>query len=192
MQADVNGSSNNQASLDPGEIFEIRDPQIDVEALMRTLRENVARRRAEGAYTEDLDAIADEVFRGVLSTSTISALPSDNEADPASTLAQLNARWAVHEVPFVSRTPVLGPLVVAVRNFWNWMSTKWYVRAILQQQVGFNAAVVRALSESTAAHQALAAETRQLQAICQQQQEEITLLREEVQHLQKDGPRGQV
>jgi len=191
MQADVNGSSNNPAFLDPGEIFEIRDPQIDVEALMRTVRETVARRRAEGAYTEDLDAIADEVFRGVLSTSAVSSLSVGDEADPASTLAQLNVRWAVHEVPFVSRTPVLGPLVVAVRNFWNWMSTKWYVRAILQQQVGFNALVVRAFSESAVAHQALAAETRQLQVICQQQQEEITLLKEEVQHLQKDDPRGQ-
>jgi hypothetical protein len=191
MQADANESSDAQPSQDPGEIFEIRDPQIDVEALMRTVRENVARRRAEGAYREDLDAIADEVFRGVLSTSMISALPIDDEADPASTLARLNVRWAVHEVPFVSRTPVLGPLVVAVRSFWNWMSTKWYVRAILEQQVGFNALVVCALSESSAAHQALAEETRHLQAICQQQQDEIALLKKTIQHLQKDDPRDQ-
>jgi hypothetical protein len=186
MQADANESRNAQAFQDPGEIFEIRDQQIDVEALMRTVRENVARRRAEGAYHEDLDAIADEVFKDVLTAQPLLPLPLGD--GQASTLIELNARWAVREVPFRSNAPLVGPLIVAVRNFWNWMSTKWYTRALLQQQVTFNALVTQAFNENADEHQAMLEKTRQLQAICQQQLEEIALLKEAVQRLQKADP----
>ena len=68
------------------------------------------------------------------------------------------------------------------------MSTKWYTRAILRQQVTFNALVVQAFNENACEHQAMLEETRQLQAICQQQLEEIALLKEAVQGLQKADP----
>ncbi len=64
-----------------------------------------------------------------------------------SLLADAEKRWNVQERAFVSRLPVVGRLVVAIREAWNSVSTKWYVRPILQQQVEFNAAVVRALAE---------------------------------------------
>jgi hypothetical protein len=99
-------------------------------------------------------------------------------------LAELSARWVVREVPFTSRVPVLGPLIVTVRNLWNWMSTKWYVQPILQQLVGFNALVVRAFNEMDAERQALAEEVRQLKSACEQQQREIELLMEEIRRLQ--------
>ena len=177
MQADANGSRNAQASKDPDEIFEIRDPQVDVEALMRIVRENVARRRAEGAYSEDLDAIADEVFAQATAGQVTSHIAGGDAHDLAASIAELNARWMVHEVPFASNAPLFGPLIVAVRNAWNWMSTKWYVRPIVQQQVGFNALVVRALNESVAIQQELTEKVRQLQV-------EVAVLREEIERLQ--------
>jgi uncharacterized small protein (DUF1192 family) len=177
MQADANGSSNNQAFLDPGEIFEIRDPQVDVEALMRTVRENVARRRADGAYSEDLDAIADEVFAQAMAGQVTSLIAGGDVHDLAASIAELNARWMVREVPFTSNVPLFGPLIVAVRKAWNWMSTKWYVRPIVQQQVGFNALVVRALNESMAIQKELTEKVPQLQA-------EVAVLREEIERLQ--------
>jgi len=64
-----------------------------------------------------------------------------------SLLVDLETRWNVQERPFVSRLPLLGPLVVRIREAWNSVSTKWYVRPMIQQQVDFNAAVVRALAE---------------------------------------------
>lgn len=61
--------------------------------------------------------------------------------------SRLNLAKVVAEPAFTSRTPVLGPLIVAVRRLWNWMSTKWYVRPILEQQNRFNSEVVRACDE---------------------------------------------
>ena len=166
-------------SPDPAEIIEIRDPEVDVDALMAKVRDNVARRRAEGAYSEDLDAIADEVRAASMAERTYTPLVIGEGHDINVTLAGLSAHWIVREVPFASNMPVFGPVIVAVRRAWNWMSTKWYVRPILQQIVGFNALVVRALNESAAAQGALTGELRRQQA-------EIDALREEIERLRSD------
>jgi hypothetical protein len=157
----------------PAEIIEIRDPEVDVDALMAQVRENVARRRAEGAYSEDLDAIADAVRAASLAEHEFSSGVAGDGRAIAATLAELNAHWMVREVPFTSYVPVFGPVIVAVRNAWNWVSTKWYVRPIIQQQVGFNALVVRALTESVASQKELTEKVSQLQA-------EVVSLREEI------------
>ena len=156
---------------EPAEIIEIRDPEVDVDALMTKVRANVAQRRAAGAYSEDLDAIADEVRAASMAEQAFVPGVAANGRDFAATLAELNAHWMVREVPFTSNVPLFGAVIVAVRNAWNWMSTKWYVRPIIQQQVGFNALAVQALNESVAIQQQFAAEVRQLQA-------EVAVLRE--------------
>ncbi len=154
-------------------VIEIRDPDIDVEAIMTQIRENVARRRAEGAYQEDVDAIADEVFAEVMA-----AGDAGDSAAPGmdAILAELNIRWTVREVPFESGVPVLGKLIVALRNFWNWMSTKWYVRGLLQQQVEFNALVVRAFDQMWLENQMLA-------KTVEQQRAELEVLHEKLDRL---------
>ena len=139
-----------ETDLELEQIIEIRDPEIDVEQVMDRIRANVARRRAEGAYQEDLDAIASEVFAGVVPESTAVDIEG---GILALTLSELDSHWMIREQPFVSRVPILGPLIVAVRYLWNWMSTKWYVQSLLQQQVGFNALTVRALHEVNIEHQ---------------------------------------
>lgn len=164
-------------SLDPTEVIEIRDPEVDVDALMAKVRDNVARRRAEGAYSEDLDAIAMEVRADLLAPETIAPGVAGDGRALAVTLTELNAHWMVREVPFTSHVPVFGPVIVAVRTAWNWMSTKWYVQPILHQLVGFNALVVRALNESIAAQQALSEELRRQQAAMDVLQEELERLR---------------
>jgi O-antigen chain-terminating methyltransferase len=165
----------------PAEIIEIRDPEVDVDALMAKVRENVARRRAEGAYSEDLDAIADEVRAASLAERQPMAGAEGEGGSVAATLAELNAHWMIREVPFASNLPILGPVIVAVRNAWNWMSTKWYVRPIIQQQVGFNALVVRAFNESQADQASLVEKVRQLEA-------EVSVLREQIARAQALGP----
>jgi hypothetical protein len=165
---------------EPAEIIEIRDPEVDVDALMAKVRDNVARRRAEGAYSEDLDAIADEVRAASIAERELAPGVAGGGRDVAAILAELNAHWMVREVPFASNVPVFGPAIIAVRNAWNWMSTKWYVRPILQQQVGFNALVVHALNESVAIQQALTEKVSQLQA-------EVVLLQEEIARSQATG-----
>jgi len=58
---------------------------------------------------------------------------------------ELLSLWEVRERPFASQVPLLGRWIVAFRNLWNSVSTQWYVRPMLSQQVQFNGAVVRAL-----------------------------------------------
>jgi len=166
---DINATS----EQDVADIIEIRDPAVDVNALMATVRENVARRRAEGAYSEDLDAIAAEVF------ATVPAAPAGPAQSPLSrSLADANARWIVREMPFRSQTPVLGRAIVAVRSLWNWVSTKWYVRAILTQQVGFNGTTVQVLNELAAEVARQDEEVRRLVKIVERQQAEIDMLKQ--------------
>jgi hypothetical protein len=50
------------------------------------------------------------------------------------TLTQLQQKWQVQERPFQSNIP----LVARLRTAWNNISTKWYVRSIVQQQNEFN------------------------------------------------------
>jgi GT2 family glycosyltransferase len=60
---------------------------------------------------------------------------------------QLQARATVHERPLHSRVPLLGPAIAWWRDTWNSVSTKWYVRPLLQQQNDFNQSLVRRLQE---------------------------------------------
>lgn len=53
--------------------------------------------------------------------------------------------WAVQERPFISSVPVVGSLIAWFRTVWNSVSTKWFVRGILQQQNEVNYALVNYL-----------------------------------------------
>jgi hypothetical protein len=158
------------------DVIEIRDPEVDVPAIMAQVRANVAARKAAGAYHDDLDAIVRDVFSMV---PDLAAAPTGAGGNAlARGLVDANQRWMVREIPFVSNAPVVGPLIVGVRRFWNWMAPKWYIRAILQQQVGFNAAAVQVLNELVANQNQLAEEVRRLGAIVEQQQAEIARLQQ--------------
>ena len=60
---------------------------------------------------------------------------------------ELMARRMLHEPTFSSDKPVIGPLIAAFREAWNNVSTKWYVRLILQQQVAFNTLAAELLDD---------------------------------------------
>ena len=171
-----------ETDLELEQIIEIRDPEIDVEQVMDRIRANVARRRAEGAYQEDLDAIASEVFAGVVPESTAVDIEG---GILALTLSELDSHWMIREQPFVSRVPILGPLIVAVRYLWNWMSTKWYVQSLLQQQVGFNALTVRALHEVNIEHQLLAEGMQRLEEQYEKLEEKNRQLSMQIGRLQE-------
>lgn len=81
--------------------------------------------------------------------SLIASEESDQVSTPeqiqAEILEQLNQRWAIREHEFRSDAPAIGPLIAAFRRQWNRVSTEWYVRPMIQQQVEFNALVVTML-----------------------------------------------
>ena len=62
-------------------------------------------------------------------------------------LDPLASMWQVQEKPFTSDKPIIGPLIVRLRELWNWMSAKWYVRALLEQQNRFNYHLLQRLAE---------------------------------------------
>lgn len=53
----------------------------------------------------------------------------------------------VTERPFTSSIPLIGRLIARFRAAWNSVSTKWYVRPLLQQQNDFNRLVVTRLHD---------------------------------------------
>jgi hypothetical protein len=65
----------------------------------------------------------------------------------ARVLAELQEGAQVRERPFTSDTPVIGRFIVFVREKWNSVAAKWYVRPMVQQQNQFNATVVNVLQE---------------------------------------------
>lgn len=102
----------------------------------------------------------------------------------ANSLAGARSIATVKEQPFTSGTPILGPLIVAVRSAWNWMSTKWWVRPMLAQQNGFNAEMTSALRNSLQVMRLTALALHRLTALAEAQQAEICQLRHEVANLQ--------
>ena len=62
---------------------------------------------------------------------------------------QLNEYRIITEPTFQSDAPLVGPLIAAFRQQWNDVSTKWYVRLIMEQQQAFNALVARLLAEQS-------------------------------------------
>lgn len=57
-------------------------------------------------------------------------------------LGELHAMAHIQERPFASDIPIIGRLIVLVREMWNSVAAKWYVRPMVHQQVLFNQRVV--------------------------------------------------
>ncbi len=76
----------------------------------------------------------------------ISPLPAIEVTHPSSTqaetLKELHQKWFIKEHQFSSNLPFIGSLIASFRHQWNRISTQWYVRAVISQQVKFNADVV--------------------------------------------------
>ncbi|MCW5882617.1 MAG: hypothetical protein KIS91_16930 [Anaerolineae bacterium] len=182
-------------SRHPADVIEIRDAAADVEALMTLIRDRAAQRRDRADTSLDLDATTRAVFAAAgvapaadIDASLTAALPTPpppgQETLPA--LRDLNAQWMIREQPFTSNTPLIGPLIVKVRDAWNWMSTKWYVRPLLQQITAFNLSAVRAFRDVEAEQGRVADRLRELEALTRQQAAEIEALRHDVQRLRAE------
>ncbi|MBN1875291.1 MAG: hypothetical protein JXA33_13770 [Anaerolineae bacterium] len=77
-------------------------------------------------------------------------------------VAQAETRLAMTEFDFQSSVPVFGPLISAVRHWWNNISTRWYVRHYVQQQAEFNRAVLVVLNALIARSMQSDLETRDI------------------------------
>jgi len=109
----------------------------------------VWRQESLGASLNDADTLAD----ALLTLRTVAPLrltrPDVDFTDVAGLLGELHQRWSIREQPFRSEIPIFGPLLAAFRRQWNRVSTEWYVRPMIQQQIEFNARVVTMLDTLT-------------------------------------------
>ena len=113
-------------------VIEIRDPAIDGEAIARQVYEQAAQR----AYGPSAADAGPERLRESHPEPRLEA--GVNPAVLRAGVAKFLASGELGEPDFVSQAPVIAPLIVAVRRFWNWMSTKWYVRPLVAQQTRVN------------------------------------------------------
>ena len=72
-------------------------------------------------------------------------LPTPSTVKLRDAILAAEAAQTVREQPFVSHAPLVGPLLVRLRQAWNWMSTTWYVRPLTAQQNQFNAQITTLL-----------------------------------------------
>jgi hypothetical protein len=122
-------------------VIEIRDPAVDGEAIARQVRERAAGR----TYGPDPASAGPERLRGVRPEPHLGA--GANATVLRAGVTEFLASGELREPDFVSPTPLVGPLIVAVRRVWNWMSTKWYVRPLVAQQTKVNRAAGYLISE---------------------------------------------
>jgi hypothetical protein len=107
-----------------------------------------------------------------------------------SDLTNARALAIIREQPFSSHVPVFGKAIVLVRNAWNWMSTKWWVRPIVVQQNNFNLELVNLLHSSLQAMRVSALTINRLSALTTIQQAEILRLQSEIRDLQASIMQG--
>ena len=66
------------------------------------------------------------------------------------TLEQLRSTATLQEYRFRSQVPLIGSLIAQFRELWNGVSTKWYVRPLIEQQSEINQHLVAALTVQAA------------------------------------------
>jgi hypothetical protein len=150
-------------SDDTSYVIEVRDPALDGQGIARLVQQRAAERRAESAELVDWAALVPEPLQPDNAALGGDATPADFPGLRES-LAELIGRGYLHEPDFRSETPVVGPIIVAVRRLWNWMSTKWYVRPILWQQSEVNARTARTISDLAQWHELDSRRLGQLEA----------------------------
>lgn len=94
------------------------------------------------ALSDGAPPVLEAIDQISLRTSELSRTWGERREVIASDLARLRESSHVLERPFTSGMPVIGPVIARFRAAWNWVSTKWYVRQLLQQQNQINAEIV--------------------------------------------------
>ena len=79
---------------------------------------------------------------------------------PSLDIERLQKLTTLQEHRFRSSIPLIGPLIARLRAGWNSVSTKWYLRPVLQQQNEFNELVAAAIAAHDADLHTQAAQLR--------------------------------
>lgn len=142
-------------------VIEIRDPALDEAAIRQRIAAQVAQRQAQGEYGVDLASSGPaSLHRSYRETAvSLTDFSGVNEA-----LVELMTIGTLQEPQFTSSAPVVGPLIVAIRRAWNWMSTRWYVLPLIRQQSAVNKRLIALINEMARQQEMNAHHLAQLQA----------------------------
>jgi GT2 family glycosyltransferase len=100
-----------------------------------------------GSLSDEAEILADVLLR-LRTTVPLrpTRIPRESRGTSHETgVEQMRHRATVKEVPFNSKTPILGPLIARFRHLWNLISTQWYVRPLIQQQNEYNLLILARL-----------------------------------------------
>jgi hypothetical protein len=117
-------------------------------------------------------------------------------------VAELRRRKTVVEISLTSRIPAAGSLVVAIRRFFGWLATVWFVRPLYQQQnvvndlvldtlthlATFERTISNHLAEDTVSSHALVESTVQTERLLAQLNRELARLERRIRDLERLRP----
>lgn len=128
-------------------ILLIRDANVDQTRTLKQVQQAIFNRQTAGGYGPDVTTLGPKT----LHPRSIQDNLNEESHDPLLRIQKLvddlSAKSRLQEPDFNSDVPFVGPFIVAVRRFWNWMSAKWYVRDWMGQQAAFNARVTSTIED---------------------------------------------
>lgn len=121
--------------------IEIKDDEINVEEIMRQIRENIKKRRENGVYTKDMEDLINEPIQ------TSRKICGTGNNDLNENLNYINSNWDVQaEYSIRSNRPFIGRLLVWSKSLIH-REVKRYVDLIAGKQSELNGHFVRILND---------------------------------------------
>ena len=126
--------------------FEIRDDEIDVEDIMRQIRENIKNRRESGAYDDEMEEIINKPL-SAMSESHPGNTDLDTDDNLSHDLEYINSNWDTHAEYYISsHRPIIGTFLVRGRQIVHG-EIRRYVDLIVGKQTEFNAHIVNLMNK---------------------------------------------
>ena len=126
--------------------FEIRDDEIDVEDIMRQIRENIKKRRENGAYDDEMEEIINKPL-SALSDSQPENTVLDTDNDLSRDLEYINSNWDIHAEYYISsHRSIVGKFLVRGRQIVH-SEVRRYVDLIAGKQIEFNTHIVHLMNK---------------------------------------------
>lgn len=127
--------------------FEIKDDEIDVEDIMRQIKENIKKRRINGAYDDKME----DIINNPLSVHTHSHLENTvlhtDDDNLSRNLEYINNNWDMHTEYYISsHRSIIGTFLVRSRQLIHG-EVRRYVDLIVGKQTEFNAHIVNLMNK---------------------------------------------
>jgi len=126
--------------------FEIKDDEIDVEDIMRQIRENIKKRRESGAYDDKMEEIINKPL-SALSDSHTENTDLDTDDNLSYDLEYINSNCDTHAEYYISsHRPIIGKFLVCGRQIVHG-EVRRYVDLVVGKQTEFNVHIVHLMNK---------------------------------------------